>query len=113
MPHGISNKQIAQALTRFGAWVLDLPMPPQLIGQRCDRLRPASIGKELRTALQANGQGSSELLEWHWDQQLARAEGWLWQNGVVQQFRWWRRDGRLVVRAQLRCTPQAPLQLLV
>jgi hypothetical protein len=112
MRHGMSNKQITQALTRVGAWVFDLPVPPQLIGQRCDRLRPAPIGQELRAALHAHGQGSSELLEWHWDQQLARAEGWLWHNGVVEQFRWWRSDGRLVVRAQLLCTEQAPLQLL-
>ena len=113
MRNGISNRQIAEALTRVGAWVLDLPMPPQLIGQYCDRLRPAPIGKELRAALHANGQGTSELVEWHWDQQLARAEGWLWHNGVVQQFHWWRRDGRLVVRAQLHCTEQAPLQVVV
>jgi hypothetical protein len=30
----------------------------------------------------------------------------------VQHFRWCRRDGRLAVRAQLRCSERATLQLL-
>lgn len=112
MRNGMSHRSIEQVLTHLGAWVLDRPVPPELIGQCCDRLRPAPIGEELRAALRAHNQSRSELVEWHWDQRLGRADGWLWQNGVLQQFRWWRRDGRLVVRAQLRCTGQAPLQLL-
>jgi hypothetical protein len=113
MRNGISSKQIAEAIRSVGAWVMDMQKPPALIGQRCDRLRPAPIGKELRAALQANDHGSGELVEWHWDQRQARAEGWLWNNGVLQEFRWSRRDGRLIVRAQLRCTAQTVLQLLV
>ena len=112
MRHGISNKQIVDAIRSLGAWVMDVPETPELIGQRCDRLRPAPIGKELRAALQSNHHGNSELVEWHWDQRLERAEGWLWNNGVLEAFRWCRRDGRLVVRAQLRCTEKPLLQVL-
>ena len=113
MRNGISTKQIADVIKSVGAWVMDVPTPPALIGQRCDRLRPAPIGKELRAALKANHHGNSEIVEWHWDQRLERAEGWLWNKGVLQVFRWSRRDRRLVVRAQLRCTERAALQLLV
>ena len=112
MPQGISNSPLAPALQRISAWVLDRPPLPELLGQCCDRLRPTPIGLELREALRAHGHGTSELLEWHWDHRLGRAEGWLWQEGVVQHFRWCRRDGRLVVQAQLRCTERATLQLL-
>lgn len=112
MAPGISNNPLAPALKHISAWVLDRPLPPDLLGQCCDRLRPGPIGLELREALRANGHGNSELLEWHWDHRLSRAEGWLWQQGVVQHFRWCRRDGHLAVRAQLRCTGRSPLQLL-
>ena len=112
MPEGISNSPLAPALERISAWVLDRPLAPELLGQCCDRLRPAPVGLELRAALRAQGHGASELLEWHWDQRQGRAEGWLWQQGLVQHFRWCRRDGRLAVRAQLRCSERATLQLL-
>ncbi len=112
MPEGISNSPLQPALKHIGAWVLDRPLQPELLGQCCDRLRPAPIGQELREALKANGHGNSELLEWHWNRRQGRAEGWLWEQGVVQRFRWCRRDGRLVVHAQLRCTERATLQLL-
>ena len=110
---GISHSSLAHALKWLGAWVLDRPLPPELLGQCCDRFRPARIGVELRESLLANSQGHSDLVEWHWDHRLGRAEGWLWHNGVLQQFRWWRREGELVVRTQLHCTEQTPLRLLV
>ena len=112
MPKAIRTSPLPPALQQISAWVLDQPLPLDLRGQCCDRLRPGPIGQELREALRANGHGSSELLEWHWDQRTRRAEGWLWHQGVVHHFRWWRREGRLQVRAQLRCTEQARLQLL-
>lgn len=112
MRSGTSNNPIAQALSSVGAWVLDVPLPAALIGQRCDRLRPFPIGHELRAALQANGQGTSDLVEWHWDQRLARADGWLWNRGVLLQFRWWRRDGRMTLRQQLECTTRSSLQVV-
>jgi hypothetical protein len=112
MPEGTSTSPMAPALQRLSAWVLDRPLPLELLGQCCDRLRPTPVGLELRAALQANGHGTSELLEWHWDQRRGRAEGWLWQQGVVQHFRWCRRDGRLAVRAQLRCRARGSVQLL-
>ena len=112
MAPGSSNRLLAPALKHISAWVLDRPLQRDLHGQCCDRLRPAPIGLALREALRANGHGNSELLEWHWDHHLGRAEGWLWQQGVVQHFRWYRRDGRLAVRAQLRCSERSTLQLL-
>lgn len=113
MRHEMSHRSLAHVLSQVGAWVLDRPVPPDLIGQCCDRLRPPRIGQELRDALRANRQGQSQLVAWHWNQRLGRVDGWLWQNGLLQQFRWWRADGRLVIRPQLRCTEQSPLQLLV
>ena len=112
MPEGTSISPMAPALQRLSAWVLDRPLPPELLGQCCDRLRPTPVGLELRAALRAHGHGASELLEWHWDQRRGRAEGWLWQQGVVLHFGWYRRDGRLAVRAQLHCCERGSVQLL-
>jgi len=52
------------------------------------------------------------LVEWRWDQRQGRVEGWLWQQGVLQRFRWWRHSGRLMVQEQLYCTMTAPLHVL-
>jgi hypothetical protein len=39
-------------------------------------------------------------------------KGWLWQNGALQRFRWWRDSGRLTLHEQLNCVTTAPLRAL-
>jgi hypothetical protein len=100
------------ALRSSWAWVLDQPVPPELNGQCCDRLRPAQVQRELDAALNRDELGGCSLVEWRWDQHQGRAEGWIWQRGSLQRFRWWRQSGELRLHAQLHCTPTAALHAL-
>ena len=97
------------ALEQIGAWVLDQPIPPPLDGQRCDRLRPMQIQRELLQSLETSGLKITALVEWRWDAQQGHAKGWLWQAGALQRFRWMRHSGQLTLHEQLRCINTAPL----
>ena len=99
-------------LGRSWAWLLDQPEQPELNGQRCDRLRPSQVQRELDAALNRDELGGCSLVEWRWDQRQGRAEGWIWQRGSLQRFRWWRQSGELRLHAQLHCTPTAALHAL-
>ncbi len=99
-------------LGRSWAWLLDQPEQPELNGQRCDRLRPSQVQRELDAALSRSVVVGCSLVEWRWDQRQGRVEGWLWQQGVLQRFRWWRHSGRLMLQEQLYCTMTAPLHVL-
>ena len=103
---------IRTVVEHVGAWVLDQPLPPALEGQCCDRLRPSPIHRELLRDLTQAGLVECGLVEWRWDQRQGRVEGWLWQHGVLQRFRWWRHSGRLMLQEQLYCTMTAPLHVL-
>lgn len=100
------------ALVQTWAWMLDEPLVPALAGQHCDRLRPAWIGQQLHAVLQRHGLGGCTLVDWRWDQQRERVEGWLWQRGSIQRFSWGLRMDQLNVWDQLQCTPTASLQVL-
>ena len=103
---------IKAALEHIGAWVLDQPMPPALEGQSCDRLRPAQVQRELLQDIHRGGLHDCSLVEWRWDQRQGRAQGWLWENGLLQRFCWWRSSHRLSLHEQLQCTTTAPLHAL-
>lgn len=100
------------ALEQIGAWVLDQPAAPPLEGQCCDRLRPKQIHRELRQSMETSGLKFSALVEWRWDAQQGHAKGWLWQDGALQRFRWWRQSGQLTLHEQLRCITTMPLHAL-
>jgi len=85
-------------------------MPAELTGQRCDRLRPGQVLRELEQALGRSAVEGCTLVEWQWNQRQGRVQGWLWQRGLLQSFCWWRQSGRLTLRQQLQCTTTAPLQ---
>ena len=104
--------RLKAALDRIGAWVLDQPLVPALEGQCCDRLRPNQIQRELLESLEQSGLDGSSLVDWRWDARQGRAKGWLWQNGALQRFRWWRESGRLTLHEQLNCVTTAPLRAL-
>lgn len=104
---------IRTAVEHLGAWVLDQPLPPVLVGQCCDRLRPSQIHRELLQGLMQAGLAEVGLVEWRWEQRQGRVQGWLWQNGLLQRFRWMRHTGQLVLCDQLRCTVALPLRVLV
>ena len=99
-------------LRRSWAWVLDQPEQPELHGQCCDRLRPAPVRRELDAALSRSVVRGCSLVEWRWDQRQGRVEGWLWQRGVLQRFRWWRHSGQLTLQEQLHCTTTARLHVV-
>ncbi len=103
---------IRTAVEHVGAWVLDQPLTPALEGQCCDRLRPSPIHRELLRDLTQAGLVECGLVEWRWEQRQGRVQGWLWQNGLLQRFRWMRRTGQLVLCEQLRCTTALPLRAL-
>ena len=90
-------------------WVLDQPAAAELNGQHCDRLRPAQVRRELQQTLERSAMKSCTLLDWRWDQRQGQVQGWLWEHGLLQSFRWWRHSGRLTLRQQLHCTTTAPL----
>ena len=104
---------IRTAVEHLGAWVLDQPLPPVLDGQCCDHLRPFQIHRELLQGLTQAGLAEVGLVEWRWEQRQGRVQGWLWQNGLLQRFRWMRHTGQLVLCEQLRCTVALPLRVLV
>lgn len=91
--------------------VLDPRVAAELNGQRCDRLRPAQVRRELEQALDRSRVEGCTLVEWRWDLQQGRVEGWLWQEGLLQSFRWWRDSGQLTLRLELLCTSSAPQQV--
>ena len=103
---------IKSAVGQIGAWVLDQPLSPALDGQCCDRLRPSQVHRELLQDLTQAGLAECGLVDWRWEQRQGRAQGWLWQNGLLQRFRWMRHTGQLVLREQLRCTTAQPLRAL-
>lgn len=104
--------RVNTALQRSLAWVLDQPIAAELRGQCCDRLRPAGIRQQMQQALSRRSLGGCTLVEWRWDLQQGRVEGWLWQNGLLRHFFWWRRNDRLVLRDQLQCSAMQRLHVL-
>lgn len=112
MPHRLAPQVLQRALQHTIRWVLDQPQAPELVGQCCDRLRPAPVLRELEQALQRCGNGLVTLVDWRWDGRLGCAEGFLWRNHEVQRFLWWRASDRLELHSQLRCTPSSTLRRL-
>lgn len=106
------SRRLHRVLLHVWAWMLDRPHPRVLNGQRCDRLRPARINRQLLDVLQRHGLGSCTLVAWQWDQRRERVEGWLWQRGVIQRFSWYRRIDELALWNQLLCTPTPALRTL-
>lgn len=107
-----SDRWLHTALLRTWAWILDEPMPEPLLGQQCDRLRPARISHQLNAVLRRHGLAGCTMVSWRWDQRQDRVEGWLWQRGLLQRFCWWRCSDRLAIWDQLRCTSAAALHVL-
>ncbi|WP_411868879.1 hypothetical protein [Vulcanococcus limneticus] len=112
MPQRSAAPALRRALQHTIAWVLDQPVAPPLVGQCCDRLRPAPVLRELEQALQRCGNGLVSLVDWRWNSQLGCAEGFLWQEQEVQRFLWWQATDRLELHSQLRCTPANTLRRL-
>jgi len=112
MQHPRPAPRVKQALEQISAWVLDQPVPLRLEGQCCDRLRPSQIQRELLQSLETSGLNLNDLVEWRWDVHQGHVKGWLWQDGALQRFRWWRQSGQLSLHEQLRCISTAPLHAL-
>jgi len=108
MPQRLAPPALARALQHTIAWVLDQPVAPPLVGQCCDRLRPAPVLRDLERALRRCGNGLVALVDWRWNHQLGCAEGFLWQGNEVHRFHWWRATDRLELQSQLRCTVAGP-----
>lgn len=104
MPQRFTPPALRVALHHLIAWVLDQPVVPPLTGQRCDRLRPEPVLRDLERALRRCGDGLVALVDWRWNSQLGCAEGYLWQHDQLQRFLWWRASDRLELHGRLRCT---------
>lgn len=101
------------ALRQLCSWVLDRPLMPALLGQCCDRLRPAPVAQKLLLVLQDSATEPMALVDWRWDQRLGRVDGLLWQGGCLRRFRWWPARDQLVLTTQLRCSADQALRSLV
>ena len=112
MPQQRLVSGIRTAMEHLGAWVLDQPLTPALVGSAVDRLRPSPIHRELLRDLTQAGLIECGLVEWRWEERQGRVQGWLWQDGLLQRFSWMRRTGQLVLCEQLRCTTVLPLRAL-
>jgi hypothetical protein len=79
---------VAQWWQRLRCWVLAEPAPADLVGQRCDRLRPRFIAHALHQELPRQAGADAALVEWHWDSSTGQVSGLLLAANQLLHFHW-------------------------